>query len=358
MRRMKRIIAFIVLLSVFILAGCTKADISPANTPDSTAIPKAETASETKQKETQMKNSEETPKYSFDKIPDGYSAPASKQGMLERFDYNVETENGNKISKYALVYLPYGYDAKDTDTQYNILYLIHGATGSPDTWFGGLDASTELKNVIDNMIERGDIEPLIVVTPTYYIEPASHPGEDDEQTKLFQAEFENYLMPLVEEKYHTYAKDTDKESLKASRAHRAFGGFSMGSGTTWYALMENIDYIEYFMPMCGDCWTYGMMGGGNHPDETAASLAKSVAESGYCSDEYNIYCSVGGSDMAYDPLTAMIEGMKKHTDVFIFADDFSDGNIRFDVAEGFEHDYPYANHYVYNALKLFFQSGE
>ena len=69
-----------------------------------------------------------------------------------------------------------------------------------------------------------------------------------------------YLTPAVEGKYHTYAKSTSAEDLKASRDHRAFGGFSLGSVTTWLEFCYDYDYIRYFAPMSGSCWYYGGYG--------------------------------------------------------------------------------------------------
>lgn len=38
----------------------------------------------------------------------------------------------------------------------------------------------------------------------------------------------------VEGEYRTFAQGTSKEETAASRGHRRFGGFSMGSVTTWH----------------------------------------------------------------------------------------------------------------------------
>jgi hypothetical protein len=42
------------------------------------------------------------------------------------------------------------------------------------------------------------------------------------------------------------------EGLMASRNHRGFGGFSMGSVATWRTFQYALDYFRYFLPMsCG-----------------------------------------------------------------------------------------------------------
>ncbi len=351
MKKMQKI-SLIFLILVLIVSGCS-------NTTDT-----GETIQETSSSDNKITNKEKTPeeaakadmeiKYMFNEIPDEYFKKAENQGAIERFDYEIIDENGKEISKFALVYTPYGYNTEDKTTKYNILYLMHGASGSPNTWFGGQNGSTGLSDIIDNMIENGDIEPIIIVTPTYYNRSSGSGFNDGELTEAFQSEFADYLMPAVEERYNTYAKSSSSEGLIAARDHRAFGGFSMGSVTTWYALIHNIDYIKYYMPMSGDCWVQEMMGGRTMPEQTAKTLAESISESGYNTDEYFIYTSTGDEDFAYEALDTMLTSMKELNDTFVFTDNFAEGNIHYDLAEGYLHDYPYGNHYIYNSLKAFF----
>ncbi len=48
--------------------------------------------------------------------------------------------------------------------EYNILYLMHGTGDDEKYW---LKTNPYNKTMLDNMIADGDIEPLIVVTPTF-----------------------------------------------------------------------------------------------------------------------------------------------------------------------------------------------
>ena len=292
--------------------------------------------------------------YSFKEIPGNYFSAAPRQGSLERIDYRIPDLNGKMVSKHALVYLPSGYET-ELNKRYNILYLMHGAMGSADALFGGLKAQTDLKNIIDNMIDRGDIEPLIIVTPSYYVRGMQDMSYEDEQTELFQIEFRNILMTLIESRYRTHARSTDTDELIRTRDHRAFGGYSMGSVTTWYSLIQNIDYIKYFMPMSADCWAYEMMGGLSHPVETARTIADAITKAGYGPGDFRIYCSDGDQDFTVQNVVSMMEGFKKFPETFVFTDDFVSGNIHFDLVPGFYHDYPYGNHYIYNSLKTFFK---
>ena len=93
----------------------------------------------------------------------------------------------------------YGYDP---EKQYNILYLMHGTGDNEDYW---LLAHPENKTMLDQMIEQQVIEPLIVVTPTFYVEDDCKDGLDP-LTYSFAKELRNDLMPAVEAQYSTYAE--------------------------------------------------------------------------------------------------------------------------------------------------------
>ena len=246
---MKRLLTFA--FAALALAGC-------ANTKEST-VPATSTV--------QAAEKPQPPAISV--IPPTYATPASHRGTVETFTYRT-----NGTEKTAFAYLPYGYEA--SGERYNILYFMHGGGGTAGQfWEESYGGGYVLNNILDHAIENGDIKPLIVVTPTFY--PA---GDRDTsvsnagvQVAKFPAEFENDLMPAAESRYRTYAQSTDKAGLRASRKHRAFGGFSMGSVTTWHEFAAALDYVAYFMPLSGDCWQFGNQGGKSKPKETASYLA-------------------------------------------------------------------------------------
>jgi|BioPla2DNA2_1021312.scaffolds.fasta_scaffold00139_36 enterochelin esterase-like enzyme len=209
----------------------------------------------------------------FVAIPIEYKAENSKAGTIERLEYSVENFNKEMDLKKLNVYLPYGYNSSDTSKKYNVFYLMHGGGEDENLIFGGPGQSKEMKRVLDNMIANGDIEPLIVVTPTFY------GGKND--TAYFHEELINNIIPLIETTYNTYAESAELEDLKASREHRAFGGFSMGSVTTWYTYINCLDYFMYFMPLSGDCWAIAQTAGESKAMETAEYLAKVAKDGGY-----------------------------------------------------------------------------
>lgn len=283
----------------------------------------------------------------FVPVPGEYRSQCNKPGSIERLEYYADNLNGGKDLKKLNVYLPYGYDPSDKNKKYNVLYLMHGGGENENLLFGGPGENKELKKIIDNMIEKGDIEPLIVVTPTFY------GGKND--VKYFPEELLNVVIPLVETKYNTYLTSANHDSIKASREHRAFGGFSMGSVTTWYTFINCLDYVKYYLPLSGDCWIKGMKGGADFAKETAEYLAEVVRESGYKPQDYYLFCATGDLDIAYPNLNPQVEEMKKLTDCFIYSSDLKKGNFYFIVCDGGTHAWNWVNQYIYDILPDLFR---
>lgn len=192
-------------------------------------------------------------------VPDRYlQERKTKKGRIETFTYETRDYalgSFKTAEKDCNVYLPYGYDGSK---QYNILYLIHGTDKQDvdhiNTWFETIKARV----ILDNLIYYKEIDPLIVVTPTFYsyqlygddtaqnIKDYSPVKEHSNQN--FISELRLDLVPSVEKKYHTFAdKTTDEKSLAGSRNHRAIAGLSNGCRLTLSAGMKNsFDYFSYY----------------------------------------------------------------------------------------------------------------
>lgn len=272
----------------------------------------------------------------FVPVPDEYKMAIEEQGKIERLKYEASKANGGTDTKYLNVYLPYRYDANN---KYNVLYLLHGMSENENTIIGGPNDNKELKRIIDNMISRGEIDPLIIVTPTFY-GGSGGPG-------TFSEELLNEIIPLVENKYSTYAVTTDKEGLKASREHRAFGGFSMGSMTTWQVFMNCLDYIKYYVPLAGGA--YLPAASQESAAETVEHLANVVKNAGYTSDDIYLFCANGTEDITMGGMKPQMEAMKE-SDIFIYSSDTDKGNFYFMVADGGTHTWFWVNQYIYNIL--------
>jgi len=266
----------------------------------------------------------------FKEAPGQYLNRCQQAGKLNKESYNG-VNGGNTL----IVYTPYNYDSSK---QYNIFYLMHGGGENENTIFGN---EVNLQNILDHMIMNGELEPLIVVTPTF--------NKCEAQT--FYKEFHDSVVPFVEGKYSTYAKSTNINDLKASRMHRAYGGFSMGGVSTWAVLIHCLDIVGYFMPLSGDCWDAQ----GNY--QKAKVIADSISNAGLKQGDYFIFVATGSDDIAYPNVNPQIEEMKKMSQ-FTYTSDFSKGNFYFLVAPGKTHWWGYVRHYIYDALPSFFHENQ
>ncbi len=277
-----------------------------------------------------------------------------RRGTIDRVRYMTHNPEGEPREKYANIYLPFGYDAQDTEKKYNILYLMHGGGGNPDAW---LDCSM-VKNMLDYCFSVGEAEPFIVVFPGFYKEQVSRVGppvaEIERQKVLdFIPEVVSELLPAVESRVRGWAESFDEEGLRASREHRCFGGFSMGACTTWYLFLKKLPFFASFVPLSGDCWVIEPRGGGSRPAETAEALARAALDGLRDGYGFQIYSATGSEDPALPSLAPQIEAMKRHP-VFSFSEDPAAGNLHFSVAEGERHAYECVYNYLYSYLPFLF----
>ena len=272
-------------------------------------------------------------------IPAEYAERAERRGQVVGVNYTTTSyDTGQKVEKTAYVYLPWEYDYYP-DHRYNILYLMHGMGDDASTYIYG--NTKELRMAIDHMIQEGIIEPLIVVTPTFYAPGA---GNDNifQAVSSFPNELLNDLMPVIESRYRTYALTADFEGFKNSRWHRAFGGFSMGAATTWNVFNQALPYIRDFIPMSG---------GGS---TSASSLATVVNKAGLGEHDFYINAMSGSDDYAASGLSSQISQMAKQSP-FILSRNREEGNIYYREWPGGQHDYRACITYVYNALYNLFK---
>lgn len=285
-------------------------------------------------------------------IPTGYTSPAEHAGTLNKITYDTwesftYEQRSQKLTKEAWVYLPYGYTEEQ---KYNVMYLSHGGWSNETTVMGTDTNPHSFKHVIDHAIEDGKIKPLIIVLPTYNNTSKNDSGDYGlalQLTDQFHNELVNDLIPAVEGEYSTYAEDTTPEGLAASRDHRGFGGFSMGSVNTWCTFRYCLDYFRYFMPMSG---SYGMNG---------KAMAETVRASGYTADDFFIFSASGTNDFAYSAFKSQIMSMANESDGFFrLAKTETDGNLSFLVREGYSHDGRASEEYTYNGLRFFWNGAE
>ena len=254
----------------------------------------------------------------------------------ESFTYDSKRQ---VLNKRAVVYLPHG---SSQQKQYNVFYLMHGGWSNETTILGAPGRPNDFKNIVDNAMAAGLIEPMIIVCPTYNNTSPTDSGDYSLALKLtdnYHQELINDLLPAVESKYHTFAQDISIKGLEASRDHRAFCGFSMGSVATWRTFEHCLDYFRYFMPSSG-----GLTGNGNY-------MASIVSGSHHNWDDFFIFAATGTADFAYSSFHNQIEAMRREpTNTFRFANNENDGNLYYLEKPGGTHSGPEAMEYFYNGL--------
>ena len=138
------------------------------------------------------------------------------------------------------VYTPAGYE--DSNKQYPVLYLLHGAGGDENAW-SELGRAIQ---ILDNLIAQGKAEPMIVVMPNGNGAQGAVPGEYPNSMyepsfanpKTMEGSFEKAfpdIMKYVESHYRTI---NDKN-------HRAIAGLSMGGFHSLYISANNPDLFGY-----------------------------------------------------------------------------------------------------------------
>lgn len=276
-------------------------------------------------------------------IPESYWSPAEQQGTLVQLDYETYEsmtyeQQTQRLTKRAIVYLPYGYTQEAT---YDVFYLMHGGWGNETTTLGTPDNPSGFTNVVDNAIAAGEIAPLIIVCPTY-----NNTSPDDSASfslaltlnENYHRELVNDLIPAVESQYSTHAENVTTEALAASRDHRGFGGFSMGAVATWRTFQHGLDYFRYFLPMsCG----------------TSLDMESILdAAAPHDPSDYFVWVITGTEDFA-EPFDQSRVELMRASPYFTEADDEGEGNFAYRVKEGYSHDGVAATEYTYNGLRWF-----
>ncbi len=189
---------------------------------------------------------------SFNTIDYGWQGPAKIKGKLTLEIYASSGHVTPKDQNHLVVYTPPNYDPKRAKP-YPTLWLSHGGGENEMGW------STQgvVANILDNLINTGEIQPLMVVMPNGTGFPQSTFMEAYDQDLI------NNMIPYVEQRYH----------VSKSALDRAFSGLSMGGMLTNSFIIKHPEVFQYF----------GMMSAGLPPEystltpeQVAALKGKSI----------------------------------------------------------------------------------
>lgn len=130
------------------------------------------------------------------------------------------------------VYTPPGYEMGNE--KYPILYLLHGAGDSDDSWTSVGRANF----IVDNLIAARKAKPMVVVMTAGHTTSAQGGrggGGFLSATDDFAKDFVTDVMPLVQKRYR----------VMTDRAHTAIAGLSMGGSQSLNIAIPNLQRFAY-----------------------------------------------------------------------------------------------------------------
>jgi enterochelin esterase-like enzyme len=149
-----------------------------------------------------------------------YELPVTDPAQRGTVQYIPYTTILGNDGHYLGVYLPAGYDANRTEP-YQVIYLAHGIFGDETDFL----IPGNVPNILDNMIARGEIEPVVVVTMGNHFTGARLDFGSYDRTNAANNLVQT-ILPLIEAKYH----------VSKEREGRVYAGFSYGGMTGGFVI--------------------------------------------------------------------------------------------------------------------------
>lgn len=181
------------------------------------------------------------------------------------------------VKRRAHIYTPPGY-MKGT-SRYPVLYLVHGAGDSDDSW----TSVGHAHNILDNLIAAGKVRPMIVVMPNGHT-PDRPNGGDMLNNNDFGNDLLKDLLPYVEANYRTLNTPD----------MRAMAGLSMGGAHT---IRNGLTHPELFHSIGIFSMGLGMQPGGK--DVADYEQANDAALKRDAKDLKLVYYAIGKDDFLH-----------------------------------------------------------
>lgn len=180
------------------------------------------------------------------------------------------------IERRAHVYTPPGYTKGAA--RYPVLYLVHGAGDSDDSW----TAVGRANAILDNLIAEGKAKPMIVVMPFGHTPP--RPDTNLLANTDFGDDLIRDLIPYVDANYRTLA----------TPATRAMAGLSMGGAHTIRFGLPHSDLFRYV-----GVFSMGLGFQGGDKEVAAYETANGAALKRAAKDMKLVYYAMGKDDFLY-----------------------------------------------------------
>lgn len=191
------------------------------------------------------------------------------------------------VKRRAHVYTPPGY--MNGAKKYPVLYLVHGAGDSDDSW----TSVGHAQYILDNLIAAGRARPMIIVMP--FGHTPERPGADILANTDFGDDLIKDLMPQVERSFRT---------INTADA-RAMAGLSMGGSHTLRFGLTHPELFHYI-----GVFSMGLGMNGNMEDVTRYETANAGALDRGARQFKLVYYAMGKDDFLHGtvaPTRALLE---------------------------------------------------
>jgi len=220
-------------------------------------------------------------------------------------DYTVDETDlteADKYEKHAWVYLPAGYDEKDTETKYPVFILLHGSVQNENTWgLTNKGRGGKIKGFMDRGMATGEVEKFILVCATGVSSKNWGPngiGDDYPAYEVFGSEFRADLLPYLRANFN----------IKDGRDNVAIAGLSRGGGQTMnIGVGQLLDLISHFGTFSAPVT--------NVPEFEAAVDAKPEFDG---LKIHTLYAICGTADFLYGSYPSFIEEIPKWDRIEVF----------------------------------------
>lgn len=194
---------------------------------------------------------------------ENYWESKSKHGTIHQIWYESPTLG---ITRRMYVYTPYGYESGNDS--YPVLYLFHGAGGDEDAWTN----MGRTRQIMDNLIEKGEAVPMIVVMPNGNPNQAAAAPlriptnrdfnpRDPKNADAYAHSVAKDIIPFVESHFR----------CKSEKQYRAVAGLSMGGGHTIAVSGLYPELFDYICPLSN----------GIRADQTTLERLDNLKSAGY-----------------------------------------------------------------------------
>ena len=168
---------------------------------------------------------------------DLYQVNNVPHGTVSRAWYNSPTLG---MERRMTVYTPAGYET--SGKRYPVFYLLHGMGGDEEAWI----ALGRTSQILDNLIEQGKAEPMIVVMTNGNASQEAAPGESQNGLVPPSMNLPKTMDGSLEAAFPDVVKFVDKTyRTKANKKNRAIAGLSMGGYHSLHISKQYPDMFDY-----------------------------------------------------------------------------------------------------------------